>query len=118
MVDRIMLNYLLTSPVNLYISAVLLMIAVVSFYFCIQRFISAYSTRGKYISALWFIRGIRFLLIALTAATWSAGFFWNQSWLLIIGLVIICQELFEGVILSSALRKGNAIEMEKCEKNI
>jgi len=33
--------------------------------------------------------------------------------LLIIGLVIICHQLFEGVILSTALRKGNAIEKGK-----
>jgi len=100
-------------PINLYIATVLLVTAVISFLFCSRRFISAYKSRGEYISALWFIRGIRFLLIGLTAGVWAAGFFWSKTWLLIIGLVIICQELFEGVILSTALRKGNAIEKGK-----
>ena len=87
--------------------------AVGSLRFSIIRFISAYNTRGEYASSLWLVRGIRFLLIGLTAAAWAAGFYWEQPWLLMIGLVIICQELFEGVILGIALRKGNAIEKEK-----
>jgi len=86
------LKLLFSPPINLYISVVLLVIAVVSLSFCIRRFISAYNTRGEYVCALWFIRGIRFFLIGLTAAAWSAGFFWTQTWLLILGLVIICQE--------------------------
>ncbi len=104
------LDFLFSPPLNLYISVVLLVTAVMSIMFCAKRFIIAYNNRGAYVSALWFIRGIRFLLIGLTAAVWSAGFFWEKTWLLIIGLVIICQELFEGVILSTVLRKGNAIE--------
>lgn len=107
------LKLLYSPPINLYISVALLIIAVVSLSFCVRRFITAYNTRGEYVSAQWFIRGIRFLLIGLTAAVWSAGFLWAKTWLLIIGLVIICQELFEGVILSTALRKGNAIEKGK-----
>ncbi|MBC2716627.1 MAG: hypothetical protein HF978_15085 [Desulfobacteraceae bacterium] len=102
--------FLFSPPINLYISVALLVIAAVSLCFSVQRFISAYNKRGEYVSAVWFIRGIRFMLIGLTAATWSAGFFWTKSWLLIIGLVIICQELFEGTILGIALKKGNAIE--------
>jgi len=113
-----MFSYLFGPPVNLYVSVALLLACTVSFYFSTRRFISAYNTRGDYVSALWFIRGIRFLLIGLTAGVWSAGFFWKKSWMLIIGLVIICQELFEGVILSHALRKGNAIEKGKSDKNI
>ncbi len=104
------MEFLFSPPVNLYIAIVLLATAVMSLLFSARRFSIAYNNRGEYVSALWFIRGIRFLLIGLTAAVWSAGFFWAKTWLLIIGLVIICQELFEGVILSTALRKGNAIE--------
>jgi len=43
----------------------------------------------------------------------SRFFLGARTWLLVIGLVIICQELFEGVVLSSALRRGNAIEKGK-----
>ncbi len=50
------------------------------------------------------------MLIALTAGAWAAGFFWKQPWLLIIGLVIICQELYEGAMIGSALRTGAKIE--------
>ncbi len=53
------------------------------------------------------------MLISLTAGAWSASFFWNQRWLLIIGLVIICQEIYEGAVISSALRDGAKIEKEK-----
>jgi hypothetical protein len=56
------------------------------------------------------VRALRWLLMALTAAAWAAGFFWNQSWLLIIGLIIICQELYEGAILGVVLRTGMRFE--------
>jgi hypothetical protein len=46
----------------------------------------------------------------LTAAALAAGFFWGQSWLLIIGLVILSQELYEGFILGAALRTGRQVE--------
>jgi hypothetical protein len=49
-------------------------------------------------------------LISLTAATWSAAFFFNQKWLFIIGLIIIAQELYEGAVLSAALKIGEKIE--------
>lgn len=104
------MRFLYEHPTNLYLSFTLLVIAVTSLGLCVRRFITAYHHAGQYACAIWFIRGIRCLLIALTAGAWSASFFWNQPWLLIIGLVIICQELYEGVIISSALRSGAKIE--------
>jgi hypothetical protein len=90
------------------------MIACVSIVLSIHRFFRAYQHAGEYDASQWFIRGIRWLLISLTAAAWSASFFFNQKWLFIIGLVIICQELYEGAIIASALRNG--AKMEKKEK--
>ncbi len=104
------LNILFEHPISLYFSLALLLIAVASMGLTIQRFITAYRHAGKYCCATWFVRGIRCLLVSLTACAWSAGFYWNQRWLLIIGLVIICQELYEGLIISSALRSGAKIE--------
>lgn len=77
---------------------------------CIQRFRTAYRLAGQYACAIWFVRGIRCLIIALTAAAWAAGFYWQQPWLLIVGLVILAQELYEGFVLSAALRQGLRIE--------
>ena len=107
------MNVFYEPPLNLYLSILLLGMAIGSFLFCIGRFKKSYHHAGEYSSAAWFIRGIRYLLISLTAGVWSASFFWNQRWLFIIGLVIICQELFEGAILSSALREGAKVEEGK-----
>jgi hypothetical protein len=97
-------------PINLLLSGLLLGIAGLFFSLCARRFIFAYRQKSGLSSAQWFVRAIRCLIIASTAAAWSAGFFWNQSWPLIIGLIILCQELYEVAILSAALRTGRQIE--------
>lgn len=97
-------------PLNRLIAGGLLGIAVWFLSLCARRFMFAYRQAGALSSAQWFVRAIRCLLIALTATAWAAGFFWGQSWLLIIGLIIICQELYEGAILGAALRTGQKIE--------
>ncbi len=103
-------NSLYEYPINIILSLALLVISDVSLVFCIRRFITAYRHYGKYSCSIWFVRGIRCLLIALTAIAWSANFYLNQRWLFLVGLVIICQELYEGAIISSALRNGAKIE--------
>lgn len=97
-------------PINLLLSGILLGTASLFFSLCARRFIFAYRQTGGLSSAQWFVRATRCLIIALTTAAWSAGFFWNQSWLLIIGLIILCQELYESAILGAALRTGRQIE--------
>ena len=97
-------------PINNLLAALLTGIALLAAMLVIRRFRKAYVLAGEYQCAIWFIRGIRCLIIALTAATWAAGFYWQQGWLLIIGLVILAQELYEGFILSSALREGQRLE--------
>ena len=104
------MRFLYEHPLNLYVATFFFVIAVVSLAACIKRLITAYHHAGDYSCSLWFIRGIRFLLISLTAGAWSASFFWNQRWLFIIGLVIICQEIYEGAIISAALRDGAKLE--------
>ncbi len=104
------MSFLYGHPINLYLSFTLSVIAVISLVLCVRRFITAYCHSGQYACAIWFIRGIRSMLITLTAVAWAAGFFWKQPWLLIIGLVIICQELYEGAIIGFALRTGAKIE--------
>jgi hypothetical protein len=73
---------------------------------CVRRLRTAYRLAGEYACAVWLVRGIRCLIIALTAAAWAAGCYWRQHWLLIVGLVILAQELYEGFVLSAALREG------------
>lgn len=84
--------------------------AILALGLCICRLRMACRLAGQYACSIWFVRGIRCLIIALTAAAWAAGFYWQQGWFLIIGLVILVQELYEGFVLSSALRDGLRIE--------
>jgi hypothetical protein len=98
------------APINRLLAGILLGIAGLFFSLCIRRFVFAYRRTGGLASAQWFVRAIRCLIVSLTAAAWSAGFFWKQSWLLIIGLIVLCQELYEGTILGAALRTGRQIE--------
>lgn len=76
----------------------------------LRRFRRAYREAGHYCGAVWFVRGIRCLIIALTGATWAAGLYGGQTWLLIIGLVILAQELYEGFVLGAALWEGQRLE--------
>jgi hypothetical protein len=109
----VLLDYWFEPPINRLLAGGLLGIAGLSFSLCIRRFILACRQAGGMASAQWFVRAIRWLLIALTALAWAAGFFWSQSWLLIIGLIILAQELYEGAILGAALRTGQQIEKGK-----
>jgi len=109
----VLFDYWFEPPINRLIAGGLLGIAGLSFSLCIRRFVLACRQAGGMASAQWFVRAIRWLLIALTALAWAAGFFWSQSWLLIIGLIILAQELYEGAILGAALRTGQQIEKGK-----
>ena len=100
------MDFLYQPPLNAYLALVLSMTAVISMVYCILRFRRACVEKEEYASATWFIKAIRSLLISLTASAWAASLFWNQTWLFIIGLIIICQELWEGAVLSSILKKG------------
>ena len=104
----------LTLPVALLLAAVAIAAAALS----LQRFRRAYQLAGHYGSAVFFVRGIRCLIIALTGTAWAAGVYWGQTWLLIIGLVILAQELYEGFVLSAALRDGQRLETEDPEHMI
>ena len=104
------MDILFEPPLNRLLAGGLLGLAGLAMILCIRRFIFSYHQAGSLASAQWIVRALRWLLIALTAAAWAAGFFWNQSWLLIIGLIIICQELYEGAILGAALRIGMRFE--------
>jgi len=104
------LGSLFTPPLNQYLFLILLALSIVFLALCVVRFWTAYRHAGQYGASRWFIRGIRCLLLSLTAAAWSAAFFFNQKWLLIIGLVIIAQGLYEGAVLSAALKTGEKID--------
>jgi hypothetical protein len=106
----VLVDFFYQPPVSVYLTAVFVMISMVSMIVCIIRFRKAYHEKEEYLCAVWFIKAIRSLLISLTASAWAASLFWNQTWLFIIGLVIICQELWEGAVLSSILKKGMKVD--------
>ena len=97
------------SPLNYRIAGLLVGLTLLFAALCLRRFVLAYRTSGL-ASAQWFLRAMRCLLLALTGAAWAVGFFCKQGWLLIIGLVILGQELYEGAILGAALRTGRDID--------
>jgi hypothetical protein len=104
------MNVWLQPPINICMAVVLTGIALAALVLCIRRFGCACRQTGDLTAAQWLVRALRWLIIGLTAAAWAAGFFWGQSWLLIIGLVILSQELYEGFILGAALRTGRRVE--------
>jgi hypothetical protein len=67
------LDVLFTPPINQYLSMILLSVCIVFLALCIARFRAAYRNAGQYDASHWFIRGIRCLLISLTAAAWFAA---------------------------------------------
>ncbi|MDJ0801910.1 MAG: hypothetical protein QNI89_02380 [Desulfobacterales bacterium] len=112
------MNVFFQPPIGIGLAVLLTGVAILAAVLCIQRFRTAYRLAGQYACAIWFVRGIRCLIIALTATAWAAGFYWQQTWLLIIGLVILAQELYEGFVLSSALRDGLRIENGRAPKGV
>jgi hypothetical protein len=72
------LDALFESPINQYLSIILLAVCVLFLMLCIVRFRAAYRHTEQYGASRWFTRGIRCLLISLTAAAWSAAFFFYQ----------------------------------------
>ncbi len=112
------MNFFFQPPIGTGVAVLLAGVAILATVLCIQRFRIAYRLAGQYACAIWFVRGIRCLIIALTATAWAAGFYWQQRWLLIVGLVILAQELYEGFVLSSALRDGLRIENGSTPKGL
>lgn len=104
------MDFIFPSPLADGLAILLTTAAVVAAALCVRRLQTAYRLSGDYASAIWLVRGIRCLIIALTAAAWAAGCYWRQHWLLIVGFVILAQELYEGFVLSAALREGLRFE--------
>ena len=104
------MTFLYESALSPALSVVLAGVAGLSLVLCIQRFRTARRHAGEYLCAAYVLRGIRWLVIALTAAAWSASLYWSAGWLFIIGLVFIGQELYECAFLSAALREGVKID--------
>lgn len=112
------MDILFQPPMRMGLAILLAGVVFLSVVLCIQRFRRAYRLAGDYACAVWFVRGIRCLIVALTAAAWAAGFYWQQRWLLIVGLVILAQELYEGFVLSAALRDGLRLENGRTTKGM
>ncbi len=100
----------LQPPINMWLAGGLVGIALAALVLSLRRFGFACRQTEDLTAAQWLVRAMRWLIIGLTAAAWAAGFLWGQSWLLIIGLVILSQELYEGFILGAVLRTGRRVE--------
>ena len=50
------------------------------------------------------VKGLRGLVISITALAWAAGVYWGQGWLFIIGLIILAQELYEMGVITLIIR--------------
>ncbi len=100
----------LIPPISIWMAGGLSVVALAALVISLRRFGLACRQTVDLTAAQWLVRAMRWLIIGLTAAAWAAGFFWGQSWLLIIGLVILSQELYEGFILGAALRTGRRVE--------
>lgn len=112
------MDILFPSAIATVLATLLIGVAFGAAVLCIQRFRTACRLAGHYVCAIWLVRGIRCLIIALTAAAWAIGLYWHQRWLLIVGMVILAQELYEGFVLSSALRAGLRIENGRAVKGV
>jgi len=67
------MSFLFESPLSPVLFAMLLGVAGLSLVLCIQRFGTARQYAGEYLCAACVLCGIRWLIIALTAAAWSAS---------------------------------------------
>ncbi len=110
------LQFLFQSPLSDMLAFLLFSVSMITLIKSVRGFRRAYQLRGEYACAIWILRSIRFLLISLALLAWAAGIFWAQTWLLIISLVIIAQEIYEGAVLSQILKMGNEIEEGRAVK--
>jgi hypothetical protein len=100
-------------PVKYVLAIILLLISFICLFRTIRYWTAAASLNAAPEKALRIVRGLRNLVIGLTAGAWSAGIFWSKGWLIIIGLVILVQEIYEMGFLSLILRTGKQIENGK-----
>lgn len=59
---------------------------------------------------LWVIRGIRGIVIAVSAATLAGGILFEQTWLLVFGAIFLAEELYETGVIALILRAGRGHE--------
>jgi hypothetical protein len=104
-----MMSYLFQSPVNYIFSILLLVLSIFTLFKTVRYWILAYRNTEEAKTALLIVRGLRNLVIALTSGAFAAGLYWSKEWLLIIGLVILGQEIYETGFLSMILKTGEDI---------
>jgi hypothetical protein len=59
---------------------------------------------------LWVIRGIRGIVVAVSAAALAGGILFEQTWLLVFGAIFLAEELYETGVVALVLRAGHAGE--------
>lgn len=76
---------------------------------CIRNFRMVAGNQGSGNHPMVIVRGLRGLVISITALAWAAGVYWGQGWLFIIGLIILAQELYEMGVIALILRGGRGL---------
>lgn len=56
--------------------------------------------------ALWIVRGIRGIVVAVAAGAFASGLLFAQTWLIVFGVIFLAEELYETGVLALILRAG------------
>ena len=108
-----MVELLSMTPIRQILVILLLIIAFIFARYCVRYFRMIVGKEGHADRPMAIVRGLRGLVISLTTLAWAAGIYWEEGWLLIIGLVILVQEMYEMGVLSMILRYGETHVVSK-----
>ena len=108
-----MLELLYYSPIRQGLTLLLMATSIIFAWYSVRHFRGVVGTQENADSPRTIVRGLRGLIISLTTLAWAVGIYWEQEWLLIIGLVILAQEMYEMGVLSLILRYGYTVSYER-----
>ncbi|CAB5123236.1 hypothetical protein D3OALGA1CA_3359 [Olavius algarvensis associated proteobacterium Delta 3] len=104
-----MLELLYNSPIRQGLTLLLMATSMIFACYSFRHFRRVVGKQENADRPMTIVRGLRGLIIALTTLAWAAGIYREQEWLLIIGLVILAQEMYEMGVLSLILRYGHTL---------
>jgi hypothetical protein len=66
-------------------------------------------------ASLWVIRGIRGIVVAVSAGALAGGMLFGVTWLLVFGVIFLAEELYETGVVALILRAAQRRERESAE---
>ena len=93
-----------TAPIRLSLTILLMTTSIAFAWRCILNFRMVAVNQGSGNHPMAIVKGLRGLVISITALAWAAGVYWGQGWLFIIGLIILAQELYEMGVITLIIR--------------